>query len=310
MGGVRAQICDPTQAPTNLVSTLASGAGVLLQWDAVPGSVGIQLRADLPSGASIVRRIAGFERDFYLVPEAILNPGVYTWSVQAACSSIPPYNVTPVSALSSFTFGSGCPATIMDIDGNVYPTVEIGGQCWMKENLKVEHYRNGDAILTGLTDLEWNTTSEGAYSIYQNHAANKDIYGLLYNWFSVDDTRKLCPIGWHEPSDAEWNDLALTLGGRWTAGGRMKTTGDLTSGTGLWESPNTAATNISGFSGLPGGYRSDGGPYNDMGLSGYLWTSNDFSTETWFWVLTHNDDNAFHFRLNKGYGFSVRCLKD
>ena len=148
IGDVRSQVCDPSIPPSSLISTIAPGAGVLLQWDAISGSVGIQLRADLPSGVSIVRRIAGFERDFYLIPESALSPGVYTWSVQAACSPIPPYNVTPVSAINSFTFGSACPATVSDVDGNVYPTVEIGAQCLMQENLKVEHYRNGDFVLS------------------------------------------------------------------------------------------------------------------------------------------------------------------
>ncbi len=139
IGDVRSQVCDPSIPPSSLISTIAPGAGVLLQWDAISGSVGIQLRADLPSGVSIVRRIAGFERDFYLIPESALSPGVYTWSVQAACSPIPPYNVTPVSTSNSFTVGGGgpCPSTVTDVDGNVYNTVQIGSQCWTKENLKV-----------------------------------------------------------------------------------------------------------------------------------------------------------------------------
>ena len=312
---LKSQVCDPSNPPFNLISTFAPGAGVLLQWDAVPGSVGIQLRADLPSGVSIVRRIAGFERDFYLIPESALSPGVYTWSVQAACSPIPPYNVTPVSSSASFTFGSTgstCPATVTDIDGNVYPTVEIGAQCWMQENLKVEHYANGDPIPMSLVDSLWEQTLMGAVSTYNNEIINKTIYGLLYNWHTTVDSRGLCPIGWHVPSDSEWSTLVSFLGSiGGNVGGQLKETGTLGAGTGLWLSPNSGATNSSGFSGRPSGVRDIFGSYADFGVGGYWWSSTEESiSRAWFYVVAYGRTDVIRTNPVKNNGHAIRCLKN
>lgn len=104
------------------------------------------------------------------------------------------------------------PMTVTDIDGNVYKTVTIGNQAWMAENLKVMRYRNGDAIpnVTGGTD--WSNLSTGAYCSYDNDDNNIDTYGLLYNWYAVDDSRNLAPEGWHVPTDEEWKELEMYLG--------------------------------------------------------------------------------------------------
>ncbi|MBI1193798.1 MAG: hypothetical protein GC205_11595 [Bacteroidetes bacterium] len=252
-----AQVCDPSVAPTGLTSTYTPGTGALLEWDAVPGSIGVQIKATSPSGSNVTRRIIGFERDQFLVPDVLLTPGTYTWQVQAACRTIPSFNVTPISTSNNFTVGVGssCPATVTDLDGNVYTTVEIGSQCWTAENLKVERDRNGDNIPSGLSNSAWQATTDGASSVYNGVAANKATYGLLYNWFTTIDPRGLCPTGWHVPTDLEWTRLTDFLGGESVAGGAMKTTGTLSAGTGLWQSPNALATNSSGYSGLPGGFR-------------------------------------------------------
>ncbi|MBK9327803.1 MAG: fibrobacter succinogenes major paralogous domain-containing protein [Sphingobacteriales bacterium] len=143
----------------------------------------------------------------------------------------------------------GCdgPSTVTDIDGNVYNVVKIGNQCWMKENLKTTRYNDGSAIPTGLSNTAWEATTNGAYAIYDNNAANNTTYGKLYNWYAVN-TGKLAPAGWHVPTDAEWTTLTTYLGGVRVAGGPMKATT-------LWASPNVGATNSSGFTGLPAGYR-------------------------------------------------------
>ena len=175
----------------------------------------------------------------------------------------------------------GCGDTITDYDGNVYETVEIGDQCWMAENLKVTHYRNGDAIPTGYSDSEWPNLSTGAYAVYpwDNDDASQntcegdctEVYGNLYNWYAVDDTRDICPEGWHVPTDTEWTELEDYLGG---AGGKIKSTGTIENGDGLWYSPNLGATNESGFTALPGGYRHGNyGYYDNMGYYVYLWSS-------------------------------------
>ena len=324
--GLEAQICDPSIAPSGLVSTYTPGSGALLEWDAVPGSVGVLLKVELPSGSSIDRRIVGPELDQFAVPDAVLTGGsTYTWRVQATCSTLRPFDLTPISASSTFTVGGGssCPATITDIDGNVYSTVEIGSQCWMEENLKVERYRDGSNIPTGLSDAAWQAATTEAFAVYDNDTANKATYGLLYNWYAVADPRGLCPTGWHVPTDAEWTDLITVLDPSTcgsctglshssTAGGQMKTTGTLEAGTGLWFAPNTDATNSSGFSGLPGGFRVIDGNFYGQGSFGYWWSSSEVSTSyAWSRGLYANHGYAGrNFDFFKQFGFSVRCLRD
>lgn len=308
-----AQVCDPSTAPTGLTSTYTPGSGALLEWNAVPGSVGVQIKAISPSGSNVTRRIIGLERDQFLVPDALFTAGIYTWQVQAACSTTPPYSVTPISASNNFTVGGGvsCPATVTDIDGNVYNTVLIGSQCWTAENLKVERYRNGDNIPTGLSDSAWFVTTSGAFAVYDNVAANKATYGLLYNWFTTVDPRGLCPTGWHVPTDGEWTQLTDFLGGDGVAGGPMKTTGTIELGTGLWYFPNTAATNSSGFSGLPGGYRNSNGGFNSRGNGGFWWSSSEGSPNfAWRRGLAYNNGSSDRYSNFKRLGFSVRCLRD
>jgi uncharacterized protein (TIGR02145 family) len=309
-----AQVCDPSTAPTGLVSTYTPGSGALLEWDAVPGSQGVLILAVNPAGLNESKRIQSFELGQFLIPESRLSPGTYTWQIQATCSTLRPFDLTPISASSTFTVGSAstCPATVTDIDGNVYSTVEIGSQCWTAENLKVERYRDGSNIPTGLSNSAWQTTTSGAYAVYNDVAANKATYGLLYNWFAAVDPRGLCPTGWHVPTDGEWTELTDHLGGTGVAGGKMKTTGTLGAGTGLWNAPNTGATNTSGFSGLPGGLRSGiNGSFNFQGDDGSWWSSSEYSTESaWNRRLYYDTGNAYRFVNYKQYGFSVRCLRD
>jgi len=310
--GAMAQVCDPGVAPTGLISTYAPGSGALLQWDAVSGSVGVQVKATSPAGTTLTRRILGFERDQFLIPEALLSPGVYSWQVQAACSTTPPYSVTPISTPNTFVVGvAGCPASVTDIDGNLYPTVEINGQCWMQQNLAVKRYRNGDALPTGLSNSAWTSTSIGAYAVYNDDGSNEALFGLLYNWFAVEDSRGLCPVGWHVPTDSEYVEFTLFLGGSSAAGGAMKSVGTLLLGTGLWEEPNVGATNSSGFSGEPGGFRSFFGDYVEKGVEAYWWTGTPSSASAaWNRRLITYTGNASRFMANKQNGFSLRCLQD
>ena len=199
-----------------------------------------------------------------------------------------------------------CPDAVSDFDGNVYNTVGIGGQCWTKENLNSSHYRNGDPIPTGLSDASWYATTSGAYASPHGNVANESVYGKLYNFYTVDDPRQLCPSGWHVPTDSEWTILSTSLGGGAIAGGAMKETG-----TAHWFSPNTDATNSSGFAGLPGGGRHYDGSFSYIGYYGVLWSSTEANT-TYAW--THDLYNSLgdfvRNYYNKHYGFSVRCLRD
>jgi uncharacterized protein (TIGR02145 family) len=195
--------------------------------------------------------------------------------------------------------------TVTDIDGNVYKTVQIGTQVWMAENLKTTRYRNGDPIRTNLTDAAWSAVSTGAYAVYNNDAANNTTYGKLYNWYAVVDSRNLCPVGWHIPSDAEWTTLENFLGGDGIAGGKMKAVSN------LWQSPNKGATNESGFSGLPGGFRDSIFTYDYVGNYGYWWSSTEGSTASaWFRYLGYGDGISARGNHYKRNGFSVRCLRD
>ena len=194
--------------------------------------------------------------------------------------------------------------TVQDIDGNTYKTVKIGEQVWMAENLKVTRYRNGDSIPTILYDDEWGNTRSGAYTIYDDEAAAHNTYGKLYNWYAVKDSRGLCPAGWHVPTDAEWTQLENYLGGEGIAGGKMKADSP------LWKLPNIGATNASGFSGLPGGYRSNDGAYLSIGYSGFWWSSTGGSSGAYFRYLNDFNGGSGRAYYGKPNGLSVRCLRD
>ena len=215
----------------------------------------------------------------------------------------------------NLTYGS-----MTDQEGNVYKTIVIGTQEWMAENLNTSIYRNGDAIPTNLDNAAWQNTTSGAWAYYNNDASNACPYGKLYNWYTCVDARQLCPTGWHVPTDAEWSTMINFLdpsadGGNNfpnIAGGMMKTTGTIDDGTGLWYSPNADATNSSGFSGAPGGGRSDGGEYGYIGLNGNWWSSSEVDTfNAWYRFLNYDSGNAgSYYGFSKQSGFSVRCLRD
>ena len=208
------------------------------------------------------------------------------------------------SAMSFTTIATT--GTVTDIDGNTYQTVKIGEQWWMAENLKVTHYRNGDAIPNVTNDTTWSDLTTSAYCNYNNNSSNATTYGRFYNWYAVNDSRNIAPTGWHVPSDAEWQTLVDYLGG--DAGGKMKETG-----TTHWNSPNTGATNESGFTALPGGCRfSIGGSFYDMGYYAFFWASTEYGTYyAWSRVLFYYSSSVYRkYYYGKRDGFSVRCVRD
>jgi len=216
----------------------------------------------------------------------------------------------------SFTTGSlpgvRCPGTpsVTDIDGNLYHTVQIGNQCWTQSNLKTSRFRNGDIIPTGLNNSDWQNTTSGAYSIYNNDPVNDGLYGKLYNHYAVTDSRGLCPTGWHVPSDAEWTILENHLGGSSVAGGALKSTA-MQPTLGGWDQPNTGATNSSGFTALPGGLRNSFGDFSGMAIDGYWWSSSVLSASSaWFSLLNYGSSDIFRNSGNRKLGFSVRCCRD
>jgi uncharacterized protein (TIGR02145 family) len=201
--------------------------------------------------------------------------------------------------------------TMTDQEGNVYKTIVIGTQEWMAENLNTGIYRNGDAIVTDLDNSAWGATTSGAWSYYNNDASYACPYGKLYNWFACTDARGLCPTGWHVPSDAEWTTLTNFLGGLSVAGGPLKSTGTAIDSNGLWTSLNVDATNSSGFSGPPCGYRNGIGIFGAMGVQSYLWCSTQsVAFGGWVRVLFDNNGTVARSSNYKESGYSVRCVRD
>jgi uncharacterized protein (TIGR02145 family) len=199
--------------------------------------------------------------------------------------------------------------TVTDIDGNTYKTIKIGDQNWMAENLKVTKYKDGSAIPSSYSDPMWANSTTGAYAEYYNAVDNVvDIYGYLYNWYAVDDSRGLCMDGWHVPSDDEWTVLTNYLGGLSVAGGKMKEVG-----TEHWNSPNTGATNESGFTALPGGHRDkDGAGLANITSNGFFWSSSIGDNNN---GISSSLELGFDFLyvhlaiLDWTTGFSIRCLE-
>jgi len=189
----------------------------------------------------------------------------------------------------------------------ILPSITICSQVWMAKNLDVATYRNGDPIPKVTDDAAWAALTTGAYCYYDNDSATyAATYGKLYNWYAVNDPRGLAPAGWHIPTDAEWTTVETCLGGNSVAGGAMKEIG-----TTHWISPNTGATNSSGFTGLPGGWRWTVGGSMSIGFDGYWWSSTEY--------LTTNARACDLFYLQGGLGrdgsqkrsgYSVRCIKD
>jgi uncharacterized protein (TIGR02145 family) len=192
--------------------------------------------------------------------------------------------------------------TVTDIDGNTYNTVQIGTQVWMSENLKTSRYRNGGLIPNVVDDTELEALTTGAWC-YNHFAGNNAINDKFYNWFATQGD-SLCPTGWHVPSDAEWTVLVDYLGGKSVAGGKMKSVG-----TAYWKSPNTGATNESGFSAFPD---NDGG-YDNIGHNVFFWSATEEVIEigvAWSRILDNSSSDVYRISILKESGVNVRCLKD
>lgn len=190
-----------------------------------------------------------------------------------------------------------------------FDSVQIGNQIWMKRNLDVDRFQNGDPIPEAKSVNEWSIAGKNkqpAWCYYDNDTENGRIYGKLYNWYAVNDPRGLAPEGWHVPSDEEWTTLTDYLGGEDSAGGKMKSTG-----TQYWKSPNAEATNESGLSGLPGGFRTYDEGFLNIGFDGNWWSYSELNTDpAWLRGLSYDDGKVYRSFLTKEDGFSVRCLRD
>ena len=212
--------------------------------------------------------------------------------------------------ISLTTTSNNAVTTVTDIDGSIYPTTLICSQLWMKKNLNVSKYRNGDVIPQVQDATQWNNLTTGAWCYYANQTANGTVYGKLYNWYAVNDSRGLAPAGWHIPSNNEWVTLENCLGGWASAGFKMKETG-----TAHWLPTNDGATNSSGFTGIPGGLRISNPPavdFSQINYEGFWWStseSTDYYGKT-YRVLSSDVGYSGTNAANLNQGLSVRCLKD
>jgi uncharacterized protein (TIGR02145 family) len=226
-----------------------------------------------------------------------------------------------IAATIAQTPGNG----VSDFDGNNYSTVIIGNQEWISENLRTSHYSNGESILNETNIGQWSSLTSGAWVNYNNDSQFENIYGKLYNWYAVIDTRNICPSGWHVPSDLDWNELIGFIDPNYnptadainatngvqseTAGGKMKSLG-----TQYWASPNYGATNESGFSGLPGGnLESPVSFWNAPGFFGDFWSSTLYPNSSSYAFqrkLRYEDGAVIRVGRDITMGLSVRCVKN
>lgn len=201
-----------------------------------------------------------------------------------------------------FIAGSG----VTDADGITYKTIVISTQEWMAENLKTTKFNDGSTIPLVTINTNWQQLSTPGYCWYNNDEATfKNNLGALYNWYAVN-TAKLCPTGWHIPSNEEWLTLVTNLGGDSMVGGRMKVIG-----TDQWKSPNSGADNRSGFSAQPAGNRDGKGEFSNFSINARWWSSTETSTvSSWFRSLHYSNAAAQKGFNNKTVGYSVRCVKN
>jgi uncharacterized protein (TIGR02145 family) len=203
----------------------------------------------------------------------------------------------------SFTTGT----IVADIDGNDYSTVILGTQTWMTENLKVLHYTNGDPIPNVPDNTQWSNLTSGAYCWYSNDGTQyKDIYGAIYNYYTVADVRNICPANWRIPNQSDWITLQSYLGGNSIAGGKLKEAGNT-----YWYAPNDGATDESKFTAMPGGDRAPNGGFEMVRQMAEFWTSTEASTTAAYsYFLGFEAGGLYNNPFDKKYGLSVRCIKN
>lgn len=195
---------------------------------------------------------------------------------------------------------------VSDKEGNNYRTVVLDNKTWMAENLRVTKYKNGESIETTNPNQDISKVSEPKYYwSYKGKDSLSKIYGNLYTWYVIQDPRGVCPEGFHVPSDQEWISLINSLDGNIEAGAKLKETDFV-----HWFKPNANATNESGFTALPGGYRDNDGKYYVLGFRGYWWSSKkNYVVMAWNSGLIYNNDILERLDFLKKNGLSVRCVK-
>ena len=232
------------------------------------------------------------------------------------------FNMVLATAMMLFIISCSDDGNSVEPTSNNYPSVKIGNQTWMTTNLDVTHYRNGDPIRHCQTAEEWKDATaknEGAWCYYNNSDSLGKIFGKLYNWYAVNDSRGLAPQGWHVPTDIEWKELEISLGMTQQEADAERERGidqgsQLAGQFHLWTGGvlvNNVKFGLSGFIAVPGGYRHGDGYFKNISLLGYWWTSTEENTDmAWYRNLYYRDPTVFRDSYQKDFCFSVRLLKD
>lgn len=288
--------------PENLTASVNAGNQVLLTWTDNSTDV-IAYYVEVKSGSGAYQEVAVLNKntlnftDIGLAPNTTYTYRLYSILPQGALNTNSKYSNE--STITTGAANSGIPIE----------TITIGTQVWMKKNLNVTRYRNGDPIIHAISPFNLTSLNEGIWNSYNNDMSNGVTYGHLYNAIAVKDPRNIAPIGWHVPTQAEFEKLILFLGGVDQAGGLLKSVGVTTIGTGLWNPPNTGSQLRSGFAALPAGY-SDRSSSDKLGIEANFWTSSPSPSGTPSLYLNTNTPLALITSGLDRLGFSVRCIKD
>ncbi|MBN2788934.1 MAG: fibrobacter succinogenes major paralogous domain-containing protein [Candidatus Delongbacteria bacterium] len=213
----------------------------------------------------------------------------------------------PTSDIVSLTFSGSKQIiddnSIVDVDGNVYNTVKIGMQTWTGRNLETTKFKNGDPIPIAGSEAEWANaakTGKPAWCYYLDDSENGIKYGKLYNWYAVNDKRGLAPEGWRVSSASDWDEIKKFL--KNIPGAKLKEKGNAN-----WVKNTNNVTNETGFTALPGGVRTDNGKFSGLGSVGVWWTSDIIGLRIAIWDY---NSSVQQMKQNKGYGYSVRLVKE
>ena len=236
----------------------------------------------------------------------------------AAIDDIPTVSSTRTFVLAAGSVCKGSP-TVADIDGNVYPAVVIGEQCWMAADLRTARYNDGVGIPNVTSNTAWSQLESGAWCHHDNDTSYEAIYGKHYNGYAAVNPN-ICPLGWHVPTVDDWELMEAALGmpfeelEQMSWRGAAQNVGGKLKALSLWNAPNTGATDQSGFSALASSYRiSYNGYFGSLGTYGYFWTSTSTGPDSplaWSRYLGYDNAGVYNIGYNKKFGLCVRCVKD
>jgi uncharacterized protein (TIGR02145 family) len=287
-------------SPTVTVNSLMTPFTIATTGATGISNAGVSGSNALPSGVS-----AAFASNTITISGTPTATGTFNYRIllTGGCGNVDATGIITVNPIPP------CPATII-YNQYTYKTVGIGNQCWMAENLRTSWYNDGNTIPDETDNSEWGNLTIGARAVYVGGnnlptTGYVGTYGYLYNWYAVNDSKKLCPSGWHVPTDAEWTTLTNDiLEGSSGAGAKMKSTG-----TDYWFSQSTGTDNSSEFSALPGGFRGNQG-FSSIRYDAVFWSATEIGIDVWSRNLNDNSGVVDRFINNKTFGASVRCLRD